>query len=103
SQDAGLPIRIAVATVSGLSTGRPSTSGAAPSAWNPNIRGGADDRPAAAYSTNPAQYALMLPALPTGIARMSGARPRSSQTSKAAVFCPSSGNGLTQITSVTGC
>ena len=44
----------------------------------------------------------MLPALPTGIARMSGARPRSSQTSNAAVFWPSRRNGLTELTSVTG-
>ncbi len=44
----------------------------------------------------------MLPALPTGMARMSGARPRSSQTSKAAVFWPSRRNGLTELTSVTG-
>ena len=33
SQRAGLPIRIADATVSGDSTGAPCTSGAAPSAW----------------------------------------------------------------------
>ena len=44
----------------------------------------------------------MLPALPTGMARMSGARPRSSQISKAAVFWPSRRNGLTELTSVTG-
>ena len=35
AQEAGLPTRIAVATVSGLDTGKPRTSGAAPSAWNP--------------------------------------------------------------------
>ena len=35
SQRAGLPIRIAEATVSGSSTGWPATSGAAPSAWKP--------------------------------------------------------------------
>ena len=34
-QRAGLPMRIADATVSGCSTGWPSTIGAAPSAWNP--------------------------------------------------------------------
>ncbi len=39
SQRAGLPIRIALATVSGNSTGLPSTSGAAPAAWKPNIFG----------------------------------------------------------------
>jgi hypothetical protein len=33
SQRAGLPIRIAEATVSGFSTGAPCTSGAAPAAW----------------------------------------------------------------------
>ena len=33
SQRAGLPMRIALATVSGFSTGAPYTSGAAPSAW----------------------------------------------------------------------
>ena len=45
----------------------------------------------------------MLPALPTGIARTSGGPPRSSQTSKAAVFWPSSRYGLTELTSVIGC
>ena len=44
----------------------------------------------------------MLPALPTGMASTSGARPRSSQISKAAVFWPSRRNGLTELTSVTG-
>ena len=44
----------------------------------------------------------MLPALPTGMARTSGARPRSSQTSNAAVFWPSRRNGLTELTRVTG-
>ncbi len=44
----------------------------------------------------------MLPALPTGMARISGDRPRSSQTSKAAVFWPSRRNGLTELTRVTG-
>ena len=39
SQRAGLPIRIALATVSGCSTGAPCTIGAAPSAWKPSIRG----------------------------------------------------------------
>src|SRR5271163_3885665 len=38
-QDAGAPIRIAVAIVSGWLTGLPSTRGAAPAAWVPNIRG----------------------------------------------------------------
>ena len=49
SQRAGLPIRIALAIVSGCSTGRPSTSGAAPAAWKPNIRGGSPS------SVNPRQ------------------------------------------------
>ena len=44
--EAGLPIRIAVATVSGRSTTCPSTIGAAPSAWNPNIRGSDELSPA---------------------------------------------------------
>ena len=39
SHRAGLPIRIALATVSGCSTGLPCTSGAAPAAWKPSIRG----------------------------------------------------------------
>ena len=39
SQDAGLPMRIAVATVSGLSIGWPLTSGAAPAAWKPHMIG----------------------------------------------------------------
>jgi len=41
----------------------------------------------------------MLPALPTGSACTSGARPRTSQTSNAAVFCPSIRTGLTELTS----
>src|SRR4051794_1320369 len=41
SQRAGLPMRIALATVSGFSTGLPCTSGAAPAAWKPSIRGAA--------------------------------------------------------------
>ena len=40
--------------------------------------------------------------VPTGIARMSGARPRSSQISNAAVFCPSMRNGFTELTRATG-
>src|SRR5215213_9516410 len=58
--------------------------------------------PASRYSRNPRQYALMLPALPTGIARTSGARPRSSTISNAPVFWPSSRYGLTELTSVIG-
>ena len=48
--DAGAPIRIAVAIVSGCRTGAPCTSGAAPAAWKPNIRGSASITPSAAYS-----------------------------------------------------
>ena len=44
----------------------------------------------------------MLPAFPTGMARMSGASPSSSTISKAAVFCPSIRLGLTLLTRVTG-
>ena len=55
SQDAGLPIRIAVAMVDGLSTRTPSTIGAAPAAWNPHIRGRRVATPSAAYSVNPFQ------------------------------------------------
>ena len=48
--EAGLPMRIAVAIVSGCSTGWPSTSGAAPSAWNPSMAGSCAERPASWYS-----------------------------------------------------
>ncbi len=44
----------------------------------------------------------MFPALPTGMARTSGASPSSSTTSKAAVFWPSIRLGLTLLTRVTG-
>src|SRR5688500_3508335 len=44
----------------------------------------------------------MLPAFPTGRARMSGARPSSSQTSHAAVLWPSSRPWLTELTSAMG-
>ena len=50
SQDAGLPIRIAVAIVCGSATGSPVTSGAAPGAWNPNSCGGSAIMPSARYS-----------------------------------------------------
>ena len=49
-QEAGAPIRMAVAMVSGCSTGWPSTSGAAPAAWKPNIRGSESMMPSAKYS-----------------------------------------------------
>ena len=48
-QLAGFPMRIAVAIVSGFSTGWPSTIGAAPAAWKPSIRGSLVDRPASLY------------------------------------------------------
>ena len=44
----------------------------------------------------------MLPALPTGSAWMSGARPIWSQISNAAVFCPSMRAGFTELTSAIG-
>ena len=53
AQDAGLPMRMAVAMVSGWSTGWPSTRGAAPSAWNPHMRGSRVAGPGTAAS---AQY-----------------------------------------------
>jgi hypothetical protein len=54
-------MRMALATVSGFSTRLPSTSGAAPAAWKPKSCG------AAPASTKPFQYAVTLPALPTGM------------------------------------
>ena len=48
--DAGRPMRMAVATVSGCSMGWPSTIGAAPAAWKPSIRGSRVTRPASWYS-----------------------------------------------------
>ena len=44
----------------------------------------------------------MLPALPTGSACTSGARPSWSQISNEAVFCPSIRAGFTELTSATG-
>ena len=44
----------------------------------------------------------MLPALPTGRQCTSGASPRSSTISKAAVFWPCSRSGLTELTRATG-
>jgi hypothetical protein len=43
-----LPIRIAVALVSGYATGSPRTLGAAPAAWKPCIRGRVSTMPAIA-------------------------------------------------------
>ena len=48
-QEAGLPMRIAVAMVSGSGNGSPVTSGAAPSAWKPHITGRRVARPSSAY------------------------------------------------------
>src|SRR5438270_628141 len=81
--DAGLPMRIAVAMVVGFSTGAPSTMGAAPAAWKPNMRGVEATTASCAYSQYPIQYAVMFPALPTGMQWTSGARPRASQISNA--------------------
>jgi hypothetical protein len=89
-------MRMALATVSGLATGSPRTSGAAPSAWNPSIRGRAP------RSSKPFQYAVMLPALPTGM-HSASISPSASSTSNAAVFWPASRNGLTEFTSAIGC
>src|SRR5437763_7472549 len=55
SQDAGLPISIALATVFGFSTGRPRTIGAAPSACAPTMRGSCRLCPAASSSLKPFQ------------------------------------------------
>ena len=55
SHDAGLPIRIAEATVFGWAIACPFTIGAAPSAWAPTILGSRVDTPAAWYSRNPFQ------------------------------------------------
>ncbi len=59
-------MRMAVARVSGLSTGRPRTRGAAPAAWKPSILGSPLAFPRAWYSLYPIQWAVMFPALPTG-------------------------------------
>jgi hypothetical protein len=44
TQLAGLPMRIAVAMVSGFATGCPRTIGAAPAAWKPHILGNDEQR-----------------------------------------------------------
>jgi hypothetical protein len=49
-QEAGLPIRIAVAIVEGSLTISPRTMGAEPEAWNPHMRGVCSAIPSAAYS-----------------------------------------------------
>ena len=56
----------------------------------------------AAYWRGWTQYAEMLPALPTGRRWKSGASPRKSQISKAAVFWPWRRTGLTELTRATG-
>jgi hypothetical protein len=50
-QEAGLPMRIAVAIVLGFSTTWPVTIGAAPAAWKPHMRGVRVAMPSAAYSS----------------------------------------------------
>ena len=98
-QLAGLPIRMAVATVWGCSITWPRTIGAAPWAWKPIIFGHCAIWPAVRYSLYPFQYAEMLPALPTGRQWYVGARPNWSQTSRAAVFWPSRRKGFNELTS----
>src|SRR5215212_5727906 len=98
---AGEPILMALATVSGLSKSWPATSGEAPSAWKPSMRGAEPACPAPRHSQKPFQYDVMLPAFPTGRASASGGSPRVSATSKAAVFCPSIRSGFTELTRVT--
>ena len=58
SHDAGLPMRMAEAIVSGLRTTSPRTRGAEPSAWKPNIRGTLVATPRAASSRYPREYAV---------------------------------------------
>ena len=101
SQLAGLPMRIAVAMVSGCRTGSPSTSGAAPCACHPSMRGRRVACPRVSYSAYPLQYAVMLPALPTGRQWTSGASPSASTISNEAVFCPSIRYGLIELTTAT--
>ena len=50
SQEAGFPMRIAVAIVCGSFTGSPRTIGAAPCAWKPMSLGGSWITPSARYS-----------------------------------------------------
>ncbi len=80
SQRAGLPIRIAEATVSGV--GDRSAADQRRGAFGLEA---VEERRAAAL-LKPFHQAVTLPALPTGIASASGAPPSSSMTSKAAVF-----------------
>src|SRR5256714_1821971 len=100
--EAGLPMRIAVAMVCGPGTPAPLTIGAAPDAWNPYIFGRCVALPASTSSVYPIQYAVMLPALPTGRQWMSGASPSASTISNEAVFWPCSRSGFTELTSATG-
>ena len=79
-------MRMAEAIVEGCSMGCPRTMGAAPCAWNPNSCGGSAIVPSDRYSRYPIQWLEMLPALPTGTQCRSGARPSTSQISKAQVF-----------------
>ena len=58
-------------------------------------------RPSAAYSEYPRQYAVMLPALPTGMQWAWGASPSTSTISNAAVFWPSIRTGFTEFTTST--
>jgi len=100
----GAPMRIAVATVSGLgsgsTTGSPSriarTTGADPSAWMPVIMGIPSMSPICESSTNPLYTAEIFPAFPTGSTTRSGVSRSWSRTSNPIVFCPSSLNGFTE-------
>src|SRR5574341_941528 len=95
-------MQMAVAAVSLKTTGCPSTSGAAPAACTPSTCGRPVDF-SASYCLNPAQYDVMLPALPTGRHNQSGACPSVSQIANAEVFWPSMRCGLSEFTKQTGC
>lgn len=102
----GLPMRIAVATVSGLSTGTKSSvrlskawaTGAAPSAWMPVSIGTLSIQPTSWSSVIALYTAQMFAALPTGSTILSGTSYLSwSMISKRTDFWPSGLYGLMEL------
>ena len=73
-----------------------STSGRAPSAWTPSIRGRRGMKPSSRIATSPFQIPAIVQPSPTETATQSGgALPHCSPISSPQVFLPSTSEGLT--------
>ena len=95
--DAGLPMRMAVATVSGCSTGAPLTIGAAPAAWKPSMRGRLAARPVVGVPAEAPPVGGDVAGVADRQRQRVGRPPELVTISKAAVCCPAMRSGLTLV------